>query len=101
MLTPALWASFTVARDLLGRGGGTGPFLALLWLLRRAWTLAAWRRLVPVRVPLGRWLAAFFLSCGLFAWVYAASIPARTIVWRHMVYLVGRGGALLGMRRRG
>ncbi|MBD5558607.1 MAG: glycosyltransferase, partial [Desulfovibrio sp.] len=66
-----------------------------------AGTLSGWRRLVPVRVPLGRWLTAFFCAVGLFAWVYAASIPARTITWRHMVYLVGRGGVLLGMRRRG
>ena len=101
MLAPTVWAAFTICRDLLGRGGGTGPFLALLWLLLLSGTLSSWRRLVPVRVPLGRWISAFFLASGLFGWVYAASIPARTIVWRHMVYLVGRGGVLLGMRRRG
>ncbi|MDE7371418.1 MAG: glycosyltransferase [Desulfovibrio sp.] len=101
MLAPSLWAGFIFCRDLIGRGGGTGPFLALLWLLLLAGTLSGWRRLVPVRVPLGRWLGAFFLASGLFGWVYLRTIPARTITWRHMVYLVGRGGVLLGMRRRG
>lgn len=100
MLAPPLWAATAFVRDLLGRGGGMGPFLALCWLLLLAGILSGWRRLVMVPVPLGRWLAAFFCASGLFAWVYLATIPAKTITWRHMVYRVGKGGGLLGMRRR-
>ena len=33
MLAPPVWAAFTLTRDLLGGGGGTGPFLALCWLV--------------------------------------------------------------------
>lgn len=98
MLTPVLWAAFALGRDLLGGGGPTGPFLALCWLIALAATLSGWRRLMPASAPLTRWLTAFFCATGLFALVYASTIPARTITWRGIVYLVGRGGTLLGKR---
>ncbi len=101
MAAPPVWACVARGGGLLGLGGGMAPFLALCWLVLLAATLSGWRRLLPTGVPLGRWLGAFFCASGLFAWVYAATIPAKTIAWRHMVYRVGRGGVLLGMRRRG
>lgn len=101
MAAPPIWACIALGSGLLGLGGGMAPFLALCWLVLLAGVVSGWRRLLPVGVPPGRWLGAFFCASGLFACVYAATIPARTIAWRHMVYLVGRGGVILGMRRRG
>lgn len=99
MLLPPLWACVDFTRGLLGLGGNAGPFLALTWLGLLAWILADWRRLLPSRAPLTRWLAAFFMAAAMFAWCYAATVRATGIVWHGVRYRVGRGGTVLGLSR--
>jgi len=62
-------------------------FLALLT------GVAAWyRTLVPQRIPLGPWLAAFYGALGLTCWSYLKTWRTDTISWRGISYRVTWGG---------
>lgn len=100
MTAPPLWCLFCVARGLLGIGGGTGPFLALIWFFLIAWAVNGWRQFLPAQAGSIRWLWAFFCACFMFAAVYAGTFWRRSILWQRIVYKVGRKGVVRSMEKK-
>lgn len=99
MIAPCLWCGIACLRGILGLGGDTGPFLALLWLLCLAWALNRWRPFLVSPPPPGRWVSAFFMSLAVFCTVYLRTIGKSSLLWAGTLYRVGRGGRVVSIRR--
>ncbi|MCP4664865.1 MAG: hypothetical protein GY849_00745, partial [Deltaproteobacteria bacterium] len=53
---------------------------------------AAYRALVPGRIPLLPWLGAFYGFMLLSAWCYLRTVWSNVVTWHGISYRVGRGG---------
>ena len=71
-------------------GGGAMMFLVLLSVVG-----AAYRSLVPARIPLLPWLGAFYCFIFISAWCYLRTVPSNVLTWRDISYRVGWGGKVL------
>ncbi|MDR0816426.1 MAG: glycosyltransferase [Desulfovibrio sp.] len=71
---------------------------ALLHLAALTGILYVWRGFLLTPVPILPWLWAFVYAVCMFAYVYAAGLTAKGIVWHGIDYTVGRGGTVLATR---
>lgn len=99
MAIPPAWFLWTCLRGLLGVGGGTGPFLALCWLMGLWYAIGSWRQFVKPIPDISRWLIGFFVASFMFAYVYIVTAAAKTLLWNGILYQVGPGGVVAGMER--
>lgn len=101
MTLPPAWCILTLLRGILGLGDNMAPFLALLWLGSIWYVLSGWRRFLPQKPAISRWILAFFCSVFLFAAVYGGTIFQRALLWHNILYRVGKGGKVLNLERQG
>jgi len=65
---------------------------AVLFLILLSAVGAAYRGLVPARIPLLPWLGAFYGFMLLSAWCYFRTVWSNVITWHGISYRVGWGG---------
>jgi ceramide glucosyltransferase len=92
LVGPVLLAALACLGVVFGLAPGQmalagGGFLVLL-----TGTAAWYRTLVPQRLPLGRWLVAFYATLGLTCWCYLKTWHTHTISWHGISYCVTWGG---------
>lgn len=92
MTIPPIWCAWVCLNGIFDIGGNTAPFLALCWFCVIGWTVGSWRRFLPRRPAITRWLWAFFCSSFMFGLVYAGTLGAKTLIWNRIAYKVGKGG---------
>jgi len=80
--------------DSFGRGLG-----ALLFLMLLSGIGLALRKMHPKPGSPLRWLAAFYANIFMAGWCHVRTLFAREIRWRGIVYRVGPGGKVSGIRR--
>lgn len=100
LLLPLIWGFFACLLGVLGRGGGTAPFLALCWFCVIGWTIGSWRRFLQSSPAISRWIAAFFCACLVFPIVWLGTLGTRSLLWNNILYRVGKGGRVEGMERQ-
>lgn len=99
MAVPPLTAVFILLGGLLHLSSGPAVLLALLWVALLAVILHLWRGLLRHSISFVRWFLSFFDAVAMFALVYIRSLPARSIVWHGLRYVVGRGGTVRRVER--
>lgn len=99
MALPPLMAVLSLLGGLTGLASTGSVAVAFLYLIALAAAMGQWRELAGSRLPIWRWMTAFALSAGMFAWVYVRTLRARGILWHGIWYEVGPGGSVRGMRR--
>ena len=99
MAVPPLAAVFILLGGLLHISSGPAVLLALLWIVLLSVILHSWRGLLRHSISFVRWFLSFFDAVAMFAVVYIRSIPARSIVWHGLRYVVGRGGTVRRVER--
>lgn len=100
MALPPFWSICACVLGVMGKGGGTAPFLALCWICAIAWLVGKWRGFLQSTPALSRWVWAYVCSIFMFAIVYAGTVFTHTLLWNNIIYRVGRGGTVVGMERR-
>jgi ceramide glucosyltransferase len=86
---------FSVLASLGGILGLVAPSMALTGLvfLLALSALGGWlRSLVPVRIPMGRWLLGFYANLFMISWCYFKTWLTGIIAWRGISYRVTWGG---------
>lgn len=89
---PVLLAGVACLGGLAGYVSGTMALAGLVFLGGLSGVGAWYRTLVPQRLPLGPWLAAFYAALFMAFWCYAKTWCTHAISWRGTMYRVTWGG---------
>ncbi len=97
---PLLAASLACLGGVTGLVSGPKVLVAAGFLVLLSGVAAWYRTLVPQRIPLGRWLAAFYAAISITVWSYFKTWTTDTISWRGISYRVGCGGQVRQIMHR-
>lgn len=95
LIIPYIWCLCIIADGLLGFGGDTAPFLALLWIFFLAWVVCKWRSFVTIPVPPTYWTIALAYASVMFALVSFKTFFTDKMLWQRCIYKVGKGGKVI------
>jgi cellulose synthase/poly-beta-1,6-N-acetylglucosamine synthase-like glycosyltransferase len=92
LIVPPLAAALACLGWLVGLVPGKYALVGAVFLALLTGVAAWYRTLVPSKVPLGPWLAAFYATLGVAIFSYLKAWCTQTISWRGISYRVTWGG---------